>query len=173
MKRCNPSLIHEKHEMILILFQDSPPLSIELTQCSRSHLFRHASEITKETKGGYLQVKNKQSKYLKSLKTQTICFLLTFFLISMKNSSWTGHCFSPCHWMALVEKKASIILSGKICHNCPFHFVSSAHLLTKLHHKKKSQILGSHWLISNFQLVSLFRASSVFQPAVQGVSISA
>ena len=34
----------------------SGELGIELTDSSRSHLFRHASEITRETKGGYLQV---------------------------------------------------------------------------------------------------------------------
>ena len=30
------------------------PCSVELAESSCSHLFRHASEITRETKGGYL-----------------------------------------------------------------------------------------------------------------------
>ncbi|TRY80748.1 hypothetical protein TCAL_09939 [Tigriopus californicus] len=54
-QRQNANFTSPKVKTVMDLPNSSDVLKIGLPESSRSHLFRHASEITRETKGGYLQ----------------------------------------------------------------------------------------------------------------------
>ena len=77
-------------------FSSLPGLCFELEELSKSHLYRHASEITKETKGGYLHVRMKRDS------RSTVHFAHVHLLICSREGCisrkhWTGST-SGCPW---------------------------------------------------------------------------